>query len=511
MLEQDRIMKLREQANALRMEGSHSKAVALLQKARKKWPTDANLLTDLASSYASVPAFEKAEECLCKLLERFPDNEELLLFAGDLRGSMRCLDTSLLSYQRVSKLNPKSATSWLKSAEVLERQSRLEDSRQCIERALQLDPKSEAARFREAVLLTREERLDDAAQSLADLLQSGLTDREIHWKAGHQLAKVLDKMGDFSSAAQVWQASKQGMEVNYSSEIKTAREAFELKASLIRKLTEELTPARLKSWRDQGSDLLQPSVLAGHPRSGTTLLETILDRHSKLVSLEETSCMENSVFRSVFGGTGAKPELFDAGFLDGVSRAKLRKAGSDYQKSAQQYLSGGLQNRLLLDKNPMLTHFFGVALRFFPEMKSLILIRDPRDVCLSCYQQPVGVVTSNVSWLRVEDVMRSYQDIMGVWIKLREVLSDGWLEVRYEELVKNTDGEAKKAVEFLGLPWEEKTLDLKDEERTIFSPTYADAIKPVYRTAVRKWERYGELLDPHLPLLDPLVRELGYS
>ena len=376
---------------------------------------------------------------------------------------------------------------------------------------MRLDPKSEAARFREAVLLSREKRFDEAAQSLCDLLQSGLTDREVHWKAGHQLAMVMDKMGDYSGAGQVWQASKQGMEVNYASEIKVAREDFERKASLIRKLTDDLTPARIQSWREAGSGLSRPSVLVGHPRSGTTLLETILDRHSMLVSVEETTCMENEVFRSVFGGAAAKPELFDAGFLDGVSAVSRRKAGSSYQKATRQFIEGGVRNRVVLDKNPMLTHFLGVALRFFPELKSLVMIRDPRDVCLSCYQQPVGVVTSNVSWLRVEDVMKSYQDIMGVWIRLREILPDGWLEVRYEELVEDAHAESRRAVEFLELPWEEEALELREDERTIFSPTYADAIKPVYRTAVRRWENYGELLDPHLPLLDKVVRELGYA
>ncbi|MDF1710850.1 MAG: sulfotransferase [Akkermansiaceae bacterium] len=77
------------------------------------------------------------------------------------------------------------------------------------------------------------------------------------------------------------------------------------------------------------------------------------------------------------------------------------------------------------------------------------MIRDPRDVCLGCYQQPVGVVTSNVSWLKIEDTMKSYQDIMGVWLKLREIMPDGWLEIRYEQLVEDADAEARKAMDFL--------------------------------------------------------------
>ncbi|MDF1710849.1 MAG: tetratricopeptide repeat protein [Akkermansiaceae bacterium] len=286
-------------------------------------------------------------------------------FSAELRSSIRRLGGSLASCEAVLKLNPNSAVAWLKSAEIYERRNRLEEARDCLERALKLEPKSESARLKEGILLTRERRLDEAAQSLCDLLQSGLADREVHWKAGHQLALVMDKMGDFSGAAQVWEASKQGVEVSYASEIKKAREAFELKASLIRKLTDDLTPARIKSWREAGRGLIKPSLLAGHPRSGTTLLETILDRHGMLVSLEETTCMENEVSRSVFGSHAAKPKLFEARFLDGIPPHTCRRAGDFYQKSVRQFLGGNLEGRMVLDKNPMMTHFLGVAPRFF--------------------------------------------------------------------------------------------------------------------------------------------------
>jgi tetratricopeptide (TPR) repeat protein len=509
--EAEQISRKLEKANELRLSGNPIKAVTLLQNARKRWPKNANILTDLATCYACIPEFKKAEKCLHQLLERFPKNKEVLLFAAELQSSMRQLNTSLATYEQATKLHPDSAPAWMKAAEIHERQNRLEDSRECLERALQLDPKSEMARFQEAVLLTREKRFEEASQSLCDLLQSGLNDREVHWKTGHQLAMVMDKMGEFESAAQVWLASKEGMEANYAPEIKKAREEFEKKASLIRKLTTELTSARLESWKAQGAGSLQPRILAGHPRSGTTLLETMLDRHSMLVSLEETTCMENEIFHAVFGSHAAETELFDARFLDRLSSFTFRQAGKHYQKSARQFLGEQSEDVTLLDKNPMLTHFLGVALRFFPELKSLVMIRDPRDVCLSCFQQGVGVVTTNVPWLRVEDTMKAYRDIMGVWIKVRDLIPEQGLEVRYEDLVKNPETEARKAVEFLGLSWEEQTLEPQQEGRTIFSPTYADAAKPVYQSAVRRWDNYENILGPHLPLLHDAMREFGYS
>ena len=210
MEELEHISRVREEAHGLRVGGNPLKAVALVQKARKKWPKNANLLTDLASCYASVPDFERAEKCLGRLLERFPESEEVLLFAAELRGAMRRLNGSFELYERVVKRHPKSARAWLKLAEIHERQSRLEEARECLARALQLEPEAEMGCFREAVLLTREKRLEEAAQGLCDLLQKGLKDREVHWKAGHQLAMVLDKMGIFPGRRRCGRLRKRG-------------------------------------------------------------------------------------------------------------------------------------------------------------------------------------------------------------------------------------------------------------------------------------------------------------
>lgn len=305
------------------------------------------------------------------------------------------------------------------------------------------------------------------------------------------------------------------MEEDFADEIVRHRELHARRSAAIREQMSQLTPDHLRSWREAAAGLppLRAALLAGHPRSGTTLLESILDAHSGLVSVEETECMESRVSRAVFKGAPTV-ELFDVGFLDRLPVETVKKARTGYAKALAQFPVTPAGDRLLLDKNPILTHFLGAALRFFPGMKLVVALRDPRDVCLSCHRQPVGVNPTNVPWLRIDDTMRSYNDIMGVWLRLRDLLpADDFLEVRYERLVADTAGTARDTLEFLGLPWESGTLDYHrpDKRRTIFSPTYAQAAKPVYRNALRHWENYAEFLEPHLGLLAPAVAALGYA
>lgn len=509
--ESRKIIEERKQIAALRAQGRPDKALARLRKAISRWSDHPALIADLATIHVETDDFPQAEKHIESLLQISGNDAATLKFVADLKYSMRRAESALATYEKLLKVAQDSLDAWLKKVEILERQGQLPLAEEALERALALDPSSEEARFMQGLLAFRSGRWQDALEKHHDLLTSGLRNREIQWKAGHQLAATLAKIDEYEDSIQVLQAVKTGMENDYAKEIKAARTAFANKSAAIRKLTAELTASDIQRWRSAAEDAMPVAILAGHPRSGTTLLESILDRHRDISSVEETVCLENAVFRSVYGVAAAQPGLFNADFLNKVSTETRGNARRDYLDSARGYLSKiPPRNHLILDKNPMLTHFLGVVARFFPNLKSIVALRDPRDVCLSCFQQPVGVVTSNVAWLRIDDTMHAYNDIMGVWLKMRQILPDGWLEVRYEDLVDDTAGISRQAFDFLGLPWQDEVLLARNQQRTVFSPTYADASKPVYRSSIRRWEAYEEFLSPHLPILNNAIKELGY-
>lgn len=504
------ILKKRDQASRLMDQGRHEKAAALLRTCHRRWGNSPVFLAGLATAYTRLFDFERANKCVEKLLEKHGGEAQIVRFAGDTLVSMKRDDAAMEVYGRLSHGEDSCPDACLRMAMLLERQGRLDEADEHLGRVLSREPGSEQGRFLHAVLQTRRGQLEEAGEALYGMLSGGLTDREIQWKAGHQLAAVLDKLESYSDAAQVLVAVKQGMEKDYAPEIKAARNAFEVKRRAVRKLSEEMTAADVARWRAEAEgDPLPVALLVGHPRSGTTLLENILERHSALASVEETACMEDQVFRAVFGVAFATPELFERDFLDRLPTSKTTKARQLYHGALQQFLPSA-PTRVTLDKNPMLTHFMAAAQRFFPEVKSLVALRDPRAVCLSCFQQPVGVNTSNVSWLRIEDTVAAYNDIMGAWLRLRDILPDGWLEVRYEDLVEDTGGIARRVSGFLGLDWEDQMLERGASQRTIYSPTYAEATKPVYRSALEHWKNYGDLLAPHEHALRPTMEALGY-
>src|SRR5438046_788136 len=151
----------------------------------------------------------------------------------------------------------------------------------------------------------------------------------------------------------------------------------------LRNLAESLTPAHFQRWREAGKALphQKMAVLASFPRSGTTLLERVLDSHSGLVSSDEREAFARDIFPAMWL-TPATPvptaEVLDAIPLERL--AALRERYLDYMSAA---LNEPIGDRIHLDKNPTLTLVIPGFLRLFSEARLLIALRDPRDVVIS--------------------------------------------------------------------------------------------------------------------------------
>ena len=103
---------------------------------------------------------------------------------------------------------------------------------------------------------------------------------------------------------------------------------------------------------------------------------------------------------------------------------------------------------------------------------------------------------------------------MGAWLHLRAVLpEDRWLEIRYEDLLADLPGQARRAISFLDLPWEAEVLNYRERvlEKVVHTPSYLAVKEPLYTRAVGRWQRYAKWMEPHIDLLRPMVEAFGYE
>ena len=263
--------------------------------------------------------------------------------------------------------------------------------------------------------------------------------------------------------------------------------------------------------RDEEQDQAPLVFLLGYPRSGTTLLEQVVESHSEIHGYEETSAF-NQALQKVFGQpllNGEKPwDRFN--HPDPTNRRRARRWYYEHLDRLGPPPRGGM---LRLDKNPALTGHVHLISRLFPDAKFLFMVRDPRDTCLSAYQTQVTITPFSVHWLEWSDTINHCSQMLVHWVALRDRLPNPYLEVRYEDLVTDLSKTGKQVLEFLGLPWEAQQEDFSKHARSkqVYSPTLYDVRHGVNQKARGKWKKFQMDYSSGGDEFNSLLETFGYE
>ena len=327
----------------------------------------------------------------------------------------------------------------------------------------------------------------------------------------YELAAIYDKQQRYPDAYNALVEAKKLLDQKSSSfrydAVRIARNA--------RLTTKTISAEHFEKWQVEGSKLPPLphglALLTSHPRSGTTLLEQVLDSHPQLTSADELQVFADIVYMPLGRGVdqgAAMPEVLGKSDLDHLTR--LRRG---YLSAMEGALREPIGQRVLLDKNPELTNLIPAVCRVFPELKLIFALRDPRDVVISCFMQRLPLNPVSVHYLTLEDTVKKYVATMKAWLKIRELLCNPWIEVRYEDSVADLTAVSRRVLEFLGLPWDDAVLRYHEraQQKHVHSPTYESVTKPVYRSSVGRWRNYAEQLAPHMRRLEPYIEAFGYS
>ncbi len=281
----------------------------------------------------------------------------------------------------------------------------------------------------------------------------------------------------------------------------------------LRELASSLTPDHFRRWAEVPGHVAprKQAVLCSFPRSGTTLLEQVLDSHPGLVSSDEREAFGRDIFPSLW--RNPRTPWPTAAALDEAPPARLAAQRDRYFDYMAAALNEPIGDRIHLDKNPNLTLLLPGMIRLIPESKLLIALRDPRDVVVSCFMQYLPLNPQSVSFLTLERTAARYAHDLGVWLRLRDLLCTPWLEIRYEDCVRQLEIEARRTLEFLGLPWNPQVLQYRErlKEKAVASPTYEAVSKPLYTSAIGRWKNYERHLAPCFEILQPCLKAFGYE
>ena len=250
-----------------------------------------------------------------------------------------------------------------------------------------------------------------------------------------------------------------------------------------------------------------PVFVVGFPRSGTTLLEQMIDAHPDFCSMDERAFIHELTERMEQVGQHYPNDLAR---LTPTEADQLRAV---YFRMVAEVLPD-LGTRRLVDKNPLNMLCLPMIMRLFPDARIILCLRHPCDVLLSCYMQPFRSPAFMVLCSSLERLARGYAQAFEQWHRHVEVLAPHVLAWRYESVVGDFDDHVQQLGQFLGVVDASSMARFADHakrKRHISTPSYAQVTQGIHRTSVDRWRAYKEVFEPVLPILRPMMERLGYD
>jgi hypothetical protein len=245
--------------------------------------------------------------------------------------------------------------------------------------------------------------------------------------------------------------------------------------------------------RRPASDRRVPVFVVGMPRSGTSLIEQILASHPDVHGAGEVPDLRD-VVATRLGDPQGWPER--AGRL---SAAALREMGGAY---LDRVFRRAPQATHVVNKTTLNYRHVGLIRMLLPQARIIHALRDPMDSCFSCFTHLFDGDNLPYSYdLRtLGRYYVRYAKLMRHW---RAVVPDAVLDVRYEELVNDTEGQVRRTLDHLGLEWNAACLDFHRNRRVVETASRAQVTRPIYRDSVARWRRFEAHLQPLLDLVAP--------
>jgi tetratricopeptide (TPR) repeat protein len=439
--------------NALALEGRESDAIAQYERTLALNPNYASAHNNLGNAFASQDRIEEAAAHYKRAIVLKPDYANPHNNLGNICKQCGQFDEALSHYERAIAIQHDYAEAHYNRAEI---------------KSFQLgDPDLATLE----ALAARDDLSDDQAMY-------------VHFG----LAKALDDVGDYVRA---FDHLRQG------NALKRERTSYDESAALqlFQRIRAVFDRALLDRWNGHGDPSSVPIFVLGMPRSGSTLIAQILASHPQVHAAGELTTFETMEARGAFlAGDSPLP------YPECVSAL----GGDPWRWLAETYLAAlpplEREKLRIVDKLPGNFLRVGLIRLMLPNARIIHTTRPPVDTCLSCYFKlfTTGLPFS-YDLAELGRYYRGYSELMAHW---RSVLPPGvMLDVSYEDVVDDLEGQAKRLIDYCGLAWDSRCLRFHEAIRPVKTASAVQVRQPLFRSSLDRWRRYGAQLGPLLDVL----------
>jgi tetratricopeptide (TPR) repeat protein len=482
-------------ALAVANSGSVEEGERLLRAIAETFPEDSMALTELHSLYKGQARDDEALEAIHAAVGRAPRDIDLLLGLASHQLSMLLTDAAEETYRRAVMIQPDNGPANLGLGLVLELTNRAEALSNLVNEARARGVQPNASNFLQALDHRRAKRFAEGLEALSKVPEEIESPRRFHL-----LGQLYEGDGEFDQAF----AAFAKMNENHAADPSQPGERAAAYRHTIATQRETVDAAWLARWRKADLDDKRPSpvFLVGFPRSGTTLLDTMLMGHDGLEILEEEPPLRYAT--SLLPGLSEIPDATDA---------QIGSARDEYFRAAAK-LTPLAPGKLLIDKNPLAMNGLPMIARLFPDARIILALRHPCDVVLSCFVTNFKLNAGMSNFLSLESAAELYDLSFSFFEHVQQLMPIPTHRVVYENVVTDQEGELRSLLDFLSIDWHDDVLDHQTTARgrgRIKTASYAQVFEPIYKRSAGRWQNYRRHLEPILPKLKPWVEKFGYE
>jgi tetratricopeptide (TPR) repeat protein len=501
---------------ALAQAGRPEQALASFERALALRPDDSRFLFNRGMVLMVLARFDAALETFDRVVATTPDYPDAWNNRGNSLKALGRFDEALSSFERAASLSPHEAGLHLNRGLALTDLARFEEALDAFDVALAIDQDyAEAINNRGLVLqyLGRGEEARSAYEralqiaptmaaaylNLAAVSKFTLDDpRLAAMEALHDRGDVSDPTGriqlDFALAKAYEDVGRYGRSFEYllrGNRLHRARihydEADELR--FFDRIEEVFTEDQLHSLKmaDDRCARQVPIFIVGMPRSGSTLIEQILASHPNVYGAGELAAIRDAIGSVRNPASAPYPEL-----ALNLDPSALRQLASHYFREIGERGGGATH---VADKLPSNYYYVGLIHAALPGARIIHTVRDPLDTCFSRFAKLfIDQQAYCYDLVELGRYYRRYESLMMHW---RRVLPAGaMIDVHYEDVVNDLEGQARRLIAYCGLDWDDRCLSFYTARRPVKTPSAFQVRQPIYRNAIGRAAPFDQFLGP---------------
>lgn len=437
----------------------------------------------LGRSYMANEQPEEALRCAQRVLELNPNSVSAKRIRADASYAAVLGEQGEFHIREAIEKDPEAAFPHALLGSRLQEQGNFDGAEQSLLQSIELQPTQGLAYY----LLAHNRKVKDSEktrfEAIEGLSESHSMDEVDRRFLNFALGKAFDDLGDYEKAIQYLDLANENTQ---SAELPPDPQSPDPFAWRSKKFIELITPDFLDQHRAVGNPSEMPIIIVGMPRSGTTLLEQIVSRHSSVGAAGEQKFWRDSGRRIV--------DLTNGRFFPD----ELQRAGERYLELLRSIAPGKPH---VTDKFPSNYIYLGLLHLIYPNGHFIHTRRHPVDTCLSMYMRP---------FFSVQEAGRTRRSLVATYLQYlesmrhwRAVFPEGrLLEVNYEDLVTDPENVIPKIIDHCDLDWEEACLHPEQGDRRVITFSKWQVRQPVYKTSVERWRNYEPWLGAFSELLD---------